>query len=72
MHVTIAAIGKEETAVTIFKSDWDGDYYASFGIMHQCVVIKPGATAKDKLDIAFISPKNGKVYSDWQSCKNGE
>jgi len=78
LHISIPGIGMPDTAVTFFKSDWDGDFYASFGIMHQCVIVKHGKSSHKKdpdigklTDLAFISPKNGKVYEDWESCAKG-
>lgn len=57
LHFAIASIGQDDTAVTFFRVDWDGDYYASVGGYHGCV-IKPGKTRGKTtlLDVAFVSP----------------
>ena len=72
LEITIYGIGIAETGVNFDKSNIDGDYYASFGMLHLCVIVKPGRVSDDYAlynDIAFISPKNGKVYRDWVKCQ---
>jgi hypothetical protein len=75
LRISIPGIGTDDVGVTILKSDFDGDYYATFGLMHQCLIVKTGGkltSIPGKLpDFAFISPKNGKDYQDWESCKSG-
>lgn len=69
LEILIAGIGLPDTGITFAKSDIDGDYYASFGMQHLCVIIKSG---KDLLQgFAFISPQNGKVYPNWEACQSG-
>lgn len=74
LHVAIAGIGQADTGVAFMKSDFDGDFYATFGVGHGCVIVGRGkkvAIPDKHFDFAFISPRNGKVYSDWQECKGG-
>ena len=56
------------------KSDFDGDFYVTFGVLHGCVIVKPGKN-NPRFDLlsqfAFISPKNGKVCKDWERCRAG-
>ncbi|MDO8595313.1 MAG: hypothetical protein Q7R45_01695, partial [Sulfuricaulis sp.] len=75
---SIDGIGTPNTGVAFVKSDYDGDYYATFGVGHGCVVIKHGKASPQAkaspmflLDFAFVSPQTGKVYKDWGSCKSG-
>ncbi|MEO8158290.1 MAG: hypothetical protein ABI648_10885 [Betaproteobacteria bacterium] len=74
LRISIAGLGQPDTGVTFMKSDFDGDFYASVGLKHGCVIVKPG---KKSLvpgylpTFAFISPKNGKVYKDWEECQAG-
>lgn len=70
LHFEIAGIGDPDTAVTFYKVDWDGDYYATWGLLHGCVIVKAGAKARDPspVNTAFVSPLNGKVYRTWQAC----
>jgi hypothetical protein len=68
LEIWITGIGMPDTGVTFARADfYNGDYYATYGIMHQCIIIK---NRQFILDLAFISYKNGKVYEDWQSCMN--
>ena len=78
LHFTIDGVGGEWTGITFLKSDFDGDFYAKFGLRHGCVIVRRGkknwkSDAGDgpgsPSDYAFISPKNGKVYRDWDACK---
>ena len=78
LKFTIAGIGQPDTAITFLKSSFDGDFYASVGLLHGCVIVKRGTTGvetdvaletSDFLDFAFVSPKNGKVYKSWEQCK---
>jgi hypothetical protein len=75
LKFVIGPIGDEYNSVTFLRSFFDGDYYATFGILHGCVIIKPGKKTIESDDymfgqLAFVSPKNGKVYSDWAECRN--
>jgi hypothetical protein len=78
LKFTIAGIGQPDTAVTFMKSSFDGDFYATFGILHGCVIVKRGTTGVNSedafepgglADYAFVSPSNGKVYKRWEECK---
>jgi hypothetical protein len=73
LHFAVVALGTPEMAVTFFKADWDGDYYASYGFLHGCIIVKPGLKAPPSTlpMFAFVSPKNGKVYPDWRMCRDG-
>lgn len=78
LEFTIAGIGQPDTGVTFMKSSFDGDFYASFGIYHGCVIVKrgqKGVTSQElsgpgsAFDLAFVSPRNGKVYRRWAECQ---
>ena len=64
----ISGIGMRDRGVTVYKSDFDGDYYISYGVGHGCVIVK---NSKNILNLAFVSPKNGKVYKTWEACQSG-
>ena len=76
LHFVIAGVGQDDAAITVLRvSGYDGDYFASFGMLHQCVIVKPGAiTLKTSFrarivpDMAFVSPQTGKVYPSWEEC----
>jgi hypothetical protein len=74
LWIAVAGIGEATGGATFFKSDFDGDYYASFGLMHACVIVHPGkklfSSSPDSIfDLAFISPRTGKVFESWAECK---
>lgn len=68
--LSIAGVGQSDAGVTFMKSDFNGYYYGSYGVLHRCVIVKPGRANKaPPIDVAFISPQNGKVYSSWAECR---
>lgn len=72
----VAGVGQRDAAVTFYHVDFEGDLYASFGIMHQCVIIKESARSVRRRggalpDLAFVSVQNGKVFRTWQACAAG-
>ena len=73
LYIAIAGIGMPDTGINFYASSLEGDYYASVGVMHGCILVTPGKSSGSSEDegYAFISPKNGKVYKNWRSCKRG-
>lgn len=76
LEFTIAAVGQPYAGVHFLRSSFAGDYYASFGLNHGCVIVRPGEKSvvpisNPQLLFAFVSPRNGKVYSSWEQCKGG-
>jgi len=72
LYFVIAGIGMPDTSVTFMKSLFEGDYYATYGLLHGCVIVKKGLKYKELsaiFDMAFVSPKNGKVYRSWGECQ---
>jgi len=78
LKFAIAGIGQPDTGITFMRSSFDGDFYASYGLLHGCVIVQRGTKgikSKDALepgsfaDYAFVSPKNGKVYKSWNQCQ---
>ena len=73
LRFTIAGVGTADAGIYFAKSDADGDYYAAVGLEHHCIIVWPGDETIAKMqsrviDLAFVSPVNGKVYKDWGSC----
>lgn len=65
LEIWVDGIGLPDTSITFDRSNFKGDYYATFGMGHLCVIVKSG---KDLFQgFAFISPQNGKVYKDWET-----
>ena len=78
LNISISGIGQPDTSVTFFESNFDSDSYATYGLRHGCIIVKRGdkGITNNQLngpgsstDYAFISPKNGKVYSNWEESQ---
>lgn len=78
LYINIAGVGQPDAQISFLRTDHEGDFYASLGIAHGCVIVKRGPKSLSKeenfsgpgsiVDFAFISPKNGKVYPTWEAC----
>lgn len=80
LHFSIDGIGMPDTGITLMRSSFDGDFYATYGLSHGCVVVKrgPKGTTSNAIsglgsmaDYAFVSPGSGKVYTTWEECRSG-
>lgn len=66
----IAGVGAPDAGILVYRSDFDGYYYAAFGRAHTCVVVKPGAKNPNGLfTIAFVSYLDGKAYKSIEDCR---
>ena len=68
LDIEIAGIGLPDTSIVFYKSDFNGDFYGSYGIRHDCIIVK---NTDNLFDVAFISPSNGKIYKTWMECQEG-
>lgn len=70
LHFGIVSVGQKDASIYFYSAAMDGDYFAVFGLSHGCVVVKPGlAMPQDqRVELAFVSPRNGRVYQTWQTC----
>ena len=68
LRIDIAGIGSPNTDMVFLKSDFNGDYYGQYGTLYECIMVH---SVKDKFSVAFISPRNGKVYKSGQVCEYG-
>lgn len=69
--LSLAGVGTPSVGIAFMKSEFEGNYYGTYGALHGCVIIQPGTSNKstDHPNVAFISPLNGKVYRTWADCK---
>jgi hypothetical protein len=69
-QLEIAGVGDSDAGISFVRSNREGDYWGSFAIKHGCVVVhaQPRRDSFAMPDLAFISPKTGKVYKDWRTC----
>jgi hypothetical protein len=74
LHFAIVAPGRPDGSIYFYAASFEGDYFAVIGMSHGCVVVRPGQGASEarRLDLAFVSPRNGKVYRTWQDCGEGK
>ena len=68
LHFIIAGIGEPDAGIEILESSSRGDYYAKFGLLHQCVIVSPGEQGPSPVDQVFVSPRTGKIHRDWETC----
>ncbi len=71
---SIAGVGSRGGYIAFKKSDIDGDYYGTVGLVVSCVTVRPGsATVKGEpwrvADWAFVSSVDGRVYHNWPACQ---
>ena len=72
LEFSIDGIGSPDTGITFARANHNGDYYAKFALQHGCVIVTHGKGSPLFMqDFAFVSPRNGKVYKSWESCKQG-
>ena len=75
LHISITGVGADDATATIIQSNRDSGFYASFGVRHGCVIVKRNQAVSEGpkyrnplLDLAFISPETGVVYSERKAC----
>lgn len=66
--IEITGVGTSKAGIVFAKSDFNGDYYGSYGTSHGCAIAQ---NSNELLDIAFISPKSAKVYKTSKECAYG-
>ena len=72
LRFTITGIGDSNGGVVFDRSLSDGDYYASLGLRHGCIIVHNGAAKPPILtQVAFVHPRTAKVYNSWQACMGG-
>ena len=74
LHFGIAGVGLKDPSIYFYEASMKGDYFALFAPSHGCVVVKPGLALPEnqRLDLAFVSPKNGRVYRTWEACAEAQ
>lgn len=70
LQITLSGLGEPNGGIVFEKSSFEGDYYASIGLAHGCVIVQNGKARKtDLTEVAFIHPRTAKVYESWKECK---
>lgn len=69
LGIVITGVGQEDAVVTFTRVDSTAGYVAGFAALHGCVIVRPARARPDSLPaLAFVSPRDGKVYRTWQHC----
>ena len=73
LHFEIVGVGEPDGSIYFYAASFEGDYFAVVGLSHGCVIVRPGQSAartRQAADLAFVSPRNGKVYRKWEDCRD--
>jgi hypothetical protein len=69
LRFVISGVGQIDVVTNILKVDTAGAYIAGFAPLHGCVIVRPSESRPDSLALmAFVSPQDGKVYRNWNTC----
>lgn len=69
LRFQVAGVGQQDVVISFFKVDVDDDYFASVAPLHGCVVVRPAHARSDTAsNAAFVSPQDGKIYRNWNTC----
>ena len=69
LRFSIAGVGEEGALISFSKVDSTAGYVAGFSSFHGCVVVRPAAAGDTSAALAFVSPRDGRVYRVWQHCR---
>lgn len=75
--VSITAVGEPDAGISFLRSNIEGDFFARTAMQHHCVIVSAGVKAPTAAkvpggDLAFISPRTGRVYRTWQECETAQ
>ena len=68
LRFAISGVGQPDAVVNFFHVDPQGDYMAGIAPLHGCVIVRPTARPDSTATAAFVSPTDGKVYRNWNTC----
>jgi hypothetical protein len=69
LRFAIKGVGQVDAVTSIIQVDSLGAYVAGFAALHGCVIVRPSQPGPDSLaTMAFVSPQDGKVYRNWNTC----
>jgi hypothetical protein len=73
LQFSIVSVGAADAGIVFDKVSADGPYRAAMSVKHGCVIVEPRADkgAAGLPQLAFVSPRSGKVYHTWQECAAG-
>lgn len=69
LRFQISGVGQADAVVNFYHVDPAGEYVAGIAPLHGCVIVRPTNTRPDSTSAAaFVSPTDGKVYRNWNTC----
>lgn len=69
LRFLITGVGQADAVVNFYHVDPQGGYMAGIAPLHGCVIVRPTQTSPDSTaSVAFVSPHDGKVYRNWNTC----
>ena len=69
LRFVISGVGQADAVTSILRVDSAGGHIAGFAPLHGCVIVRPSVSRPDSLaSMAFVSPYDGKVYRNWNTC----
>ena len=69
LRFVVSGVGQQDVMIDFFKVDADQDYSASVAPLHGCIVVRPSQSKSDTTaNLAFVSPQDGKIYRNWNTC----
>ena len=74
LHFGIVSPGQPNRSIYFYAASFEGDYFAVVNISDECVVVRPGQSAAlaKRVDLAFVSTRNGKVYRTLEELRTGK
>lgn len=69
LRFQISGIGQPDAVVNFHHVDPEGPFTAGIAPLHGCVIVRPNQPRADSTgSAAFVSPNDGKVYRNWNTC----
>lgn len=69
LRFQISGIGQPDAVVNFQHVDPQGPFMAGIAPLHGCVIVRPTQPRPDSTaSAAFVSPHDGKVYRNWNTC----
>lgn len=69
LRFVISGVGQEDAVVSFTKVDSAAGYVGAFAPLHGCVVVRAVTGRDSAAALAFVSPRDGRVYRVWQHCR---
>lgn len=68
LHFQVAGVGQVDVVVNFVRIDSASGWVAGVAPLHGCVIVRPARVTDSTSRSAFVSPQDGKVYRNWNTC----